>query len=46
MPEGVRSTLSALGSTTSMSDAKAQLTQEFDELSSTYEETFAKIDCS
>jgi hypothetical protein len=41
----LRSILSTLGSTTSLSDAQTQLTQAFDQLASTYEETYAKIDC-
>jgi hypothetical protein len=41
----VKSTFSDLGSTTSLSDARSQLTQAFDGLASTYQQTFAKIDC-
>jgi hypothetical protein len=41
----VKSTFSDLGSTTSPSDAKSQLTQAFDGLASSYQQTFAKIDC-
>ena len=35
-----------LGSTTSLSDAKTQLTQAFQQLGSAYKDTFAKVDCS
>jgi uncharacterized phage infection (PIP) family protein YhgE len=42
----VKTTLSDLGSNTSLSDAKTQLTQAFQQLASTYDSTFAKIDCS
>jgi hypothetical protein len=42
----VRSTFSDIGKTTSLSDAKTQLQQAFQGLASSYEQTFAKIDCS
>ena len=42
----VRSTFSDLGKTTSLSDAKTQLQQAFQGLASSYEQSFAKIDCS
>ena len=41
----VRSTFSDLGKTTSLSDAKTQLQQAFQGLASSYEQSFAKIDC-
>ena len=41
----VRSIVTTLGTTTSLSDAKAQLGQALDQLASTYQDTFAKVDC-
>ena len=41
----VKSIAGSLGSTTSLSDAGAQLSQAFDELGTAYQQTFAKIDC-
>jgi hypothetical protein len=35
-----------LGKSTSLSDAKAQLTSALQQLSDAYEQSFAKVDCS
>ena len=42
----VKSIASSLGSSTSLSDAKAQLTAALQGLASSYEQTFAKLSCS
>jgi hypothetical protein len=42
---GVESIVSSLGSSTSLSDARAQLGAAFDQLATTYRNTFEKIDC-
>jgi hypothetical protein len=36
----------SLGSTTSLSQVKNQLTSAFQQLATSYEKTFAKVDCS
>jgi len=41
----VRTTFSDLGKSTSATDAKTQLQQAFQSLASTYQQTYAKIDC-
>jgi hypothetical protein len=41
----VRNAFSDLGTTTSASDAKTKLTQAFQSLADSYQNTFAKIDC-
>ena len=41
----VKTTFSDLGKSTSVTDAKTQLQQAFQSLSSTYQQTYAKIDC-
>jgi hypothetical protein len=41
----VTSVFSDLGKSTSLSDAKTQLSQAFDGLASSYQQTYAKIDC-
>jgi hypothetical protein len=41
----VRSVLATLGTTTSLSEAGSQLSEALDQLASTYEDTFAKVDC-
>ena len=42
----VRSILGSLGKTTSLSDAKSQLTAATQELATAYQQSFARIDCS
>jgi phage-related protein len=42
----LQSIRSTLGATTSLSDAKAQLTQGLQDLASTYQDTLSKVDCS
>lgn len=42
----VSGVISTLGSTTSLNDAKAQLTTAFNQMADAYKQTFAKIDCS
>jgi valyl-tRNA synthetase len=42
----VQNVLSTLGSSTSLADAKTQLSQAFQQLGDAYDQTFAKIDCS
>jgi hypothetical protein len=41
----VKSTFSDLGTSSSIADAKTQLQQAFQSLASTYQQTYAKIDC-
>jgi hypothetical protein len=41
----VKATFSDLGKSTSVTDAKTQLQQAFQSLASTYQQTYAKIDC-
>ena len=41
----VKTTFSDLGKSTTVTDAKTQLQQAFQSLSSTYQQTYAKIDC-
>jgi uncharacterized protein YjbJ (UPF0337 family) len=42
----VQSILGSLGKTTSLSDAKSQLTAATQELATAYQQSFARIDCS
>jgi hypothetical protein len=42
---GVKSIVSSLGTSTSLSDAQAQLGAAFDQLATTYRNTFEKVDC-
>ena len=42
----VKSVVSTLGTSTSLSEAGTQLSQALDQLASTYDDTFAKVDCS
>ena len=42
----VRSAVSDLGKSTSLSEAKTQLTAAFQQLGEAYKQTYAKIDCS
>jgi hypothetical protein len=41
----VKDIASSLGTTTSVSDAKTQLAAAFQQLATTYQQTFAKVDC-